>query len=206
MSITVRTAALAALEAGVNRALSLDPASRKALDALNDSVFLIDCTEPETSVYLHIGEEIRISSVYDGDTVTAIRGTANDFLELLLSDDPASTLINGGIALQGSSAPLLELQKVLRQLDVDWEAPIAELFGDVVAHHIGRRVRSLGRWGKEAAPRLQRQLQEYIFEEGRLSPGRDEYEDFLGGLSNLTNDIDRLEARIARLRQRLPQQ
>ena len=49
---TVHTAALAALEAMLNRALSLAPEGAEALAALDGTVFHFACTSPALDVYL----------------------------------------------------------------------------------------------------------------------------------------------------------
>lgn len=54
---TLHTAALAALEAGLNRALALSPQSLAELGQLQDCVFALHCTAPTLNVYLHTGAE-----------------------------------------------------------------------------------------------------------------------------------------------------
>ena len=111
---TVHTAALAALEATVNRALQLAPGSAATLAPVEDCVFALHCTAPAIDVFLQPeGGAIRLMGMYDGPVTTSIRGEASDFTELATASDPAATLINGNLELHGDSAPLLELQKAL---------------------------------------------------------------------------------------------
>ena len=51
--------------------------------------------------------------IHEGPVTTSVRGEASDFAELATAKDPAATLINGALELQGDSAPLIELQKTL---------------------------------------------------------------------------------------------
>jgi ubiquinone biosynthesis protein UbiJ len=201
---TLHTAALAALEAALNRALALSPHSLAELAQLDDCVFALHCTSPALSFYLHPGAQgIRLTGFHRGPITTSITGAAADFTELATAKDPTATLINGGLELEGDSAPLIELQHILAGLDVDWEAPLVDSLGDVAGHQLAQVLRSVFDWGKQASTSLSRQIGEFIHEEARLSPPRLETEDFYRDVQELVQRVDRLESRTERLRQRL---
>jgi ubiquinone biosynthesis protein UbiJ len=201
---TLHTAALAALETALNRALLLSLPSRAALAELDGCVFALQCTSPEIDVYLHPGvERIRMTGIHQGPVTTRIKGEAADFTELATSRDPTATLINGGLEMEGNSAPLIELQKILANLDLDWEAPLVSTLGDVAGHQLAEVLRRTFAWGKQATSSLTRQLEEFIHEEARISPPRLEVEDFYRDVQELDLQVDRLESRTDRLRQRL---
>jgi ubiquinone biosynthesis protein UbiJ len=200
----LHTAALAALEAGLNRALALSPGATRQLAELEDCVFALHCTAPTLDFYLHPNAKgIRLTGVHHGPITTSIRGTASDFTELASADDPTAALINGGLALEGDSAPLIELQHILSSLDVDWEAPLVTAFGDVAGHQLAQLLRNAFAWGKQASSGFTRQLAEFIHEEARLSPPPLEVEDFYRDVHELQMRVDRLESRTERLRKRL---
>lgn len=204
---TVHTAALAALEAALNRALSLSPGSADSLAALEDCVFALHCTAPKVDFYLQPqGDQMRLMGLYDGPVTTSIRGEASDFTELAASKDPAATLINGRLELVGDSAPLIELQRALSQLDIDWEAPLVNTLGDVAGHQLAELLRGAFSWGKQASAGLSRQLDEFIHEEARLSPPKLELEDFYRDIQDLGLRVERLESRARRLRKKLREQ
>ena len=201
---TLHTAIMAAFEGTLNRALQLAPATREEMEALEDCVFALHCSAPEVEVFLQPGADaIRLMGVYDGDITTSVRGEASDFAELVTSKDPAATLINGGLELEGDSAPLLELQRILGSLDMDWEAPLVDSLGDVAGHQLAQMLRSLAGWGSQASTSLTRQLDEFIHEEARLTPPRLELEDFYRDVQTLGQRVDRLKSRAERLRRRL---
>jgi ubiquinone biosynthesis accessory factor UbiJ len=200
----LHTAALAALEAAVNRALALSPGSLGALAQLEDSVFALHCTAPKIDVYLHPGAHgIRLTGAHFGPVTTSITGKATDFTELATSRDPTATLINGGLELAGDSASLIELQRILAAVDVDWEAPLVSALGDVAGHQLAQMLRDAFTWGRQASNSLSRQVVEFVQEEARLAPPRLEVEDFYRDVHELNLRVDRLESRTARLRQRL---
>lgn len=204
---TVHTAGLAAAETVLNRALALAPAGASRLGELQDEVFALHCTAPTVDIYLQPqGQQIRLMGFYDGPVTTSIRGRASDFAELAGATDPAAALINGDLELQGDSAPLLELQSILSQLDLDWEAPLVGSLGDVAGHQLAQFLRDSFSWGKQASASISRQLEEFIHEEARLCPPRLELEDFYRDVQELGLRVERLESRAARLRKRLRQQ
>lgn len=201
---TLHTAGLAALETALNRALALSPQSSAELARLQDCVFALHCTSPELNLFLHTGEQgIRLAGMHEGPVTTSVRGEASDFTELATASDATATLINGRLELEGDSAPLIELQKILGHLDIDWEAPLVEHLGDVAGHQIAQVIRHAFSWGKQASRSLARQLGEFIHEEARLCPPRLELEDFYGDVRELGLRVDRLESRTERLLQRL---
>lgn len=203
---TLSTAAVAALEAAVNRALTLDPAAQRALARLGGHTFAIECSAPAFAVYLQPGaERVRLLGYHDGPVTTRVTGSASDFTELAGSSDPAATLINGNLALQGDSAPLLELQQIIGNLDLDWEAPLVDALGDVAGHQLAELLRASFSSGRVVSRSLLRQLEEFIHEEARLSPPRQEVEDFYADVQALEQRVERLQSRLARLRKRIAQ-
>ncbi|TGD73049.1 hypothetical protein E4634_12255 [Mangrovimicrobium sediminis] len=201
---TLHTGALAALEAAINRALALAPGANDSLKALRDKVFALHCTAPPLDVYLQpVAEGVRLMGVYDGPVTTSLRGEASEFAALASAEDPAAALINGKLELAGDSGPLLELQRIIAGLDVDWEAPLVDALGDVAGHQLAQMLRGGFRWGRQAGSSLLRQAEEFIHEEARLSPPRLELEDFYRDVQELELRVDRLASRLSRLRRRL---
>lgn len=203
---TLHTAALAALETALNRALQLAPATAAKLESLQDCVFALHCTSPAVEVYLQPGASgIRLMGIYEGPVTTSVRGQGSDFAELATAEDPAATLINGSLELHGDSAPLIELQKALSGLDMDWEAPLVDSLGDVAGHQVAQALRAAIGWGSQASSSLARQLDEFIHEEARLTPPQLELEDFYRDVQELELRVERLQSRTQRLRRRVRQ-
>ena len=197
----VQTAAVAALETAVNRALGLDPIGTRRIGELQGQVFRLECTEPTLDVYLMPqADGVALASRHDGLVTTAIRGTAGDFAELATAQDPAAALINGNIELTGDSAPLMDLQRAIASLQLDWEAPLVDTLGDVVGHQLAEGLRGLFSWGRQASGSITRQLEEFIHEEARLAPCREEVEDFFQDVEALAQRVERLQAKLKRLR------
>ena len=204
VSPTLHTAGLAGLELAINQALRLDPATQIKLTALNGHVFHLQFTAPELDFYLIPGDkEIRLCGIYESEADTRLSGSASEFIKLATASDPANALINGQLELHGDSHALIELQKIGQQLDLDWEAPLAEVFGDVVGHQIGKTIRQGFQFASQALGNLKRQTEEYIKEESDLLPPKWQVESFYQDIAQTKMRTERLEARLNKLKQQL---
>jgi ubiquinone biosynthesis protein UbiJ len=201
---TLRTAAVAALEAALDRALALDPASRARLADLDGQVFHLHCTRPAIDLYLMPSRDrLGLASQWQGEITAALSGEAEDFAKLLAAADPAAELINGRLAVRGDSRALQTLQQILKQLEPDWEEPLTRLLGDVAGHGLAQGLRRGIGLAAHIGRRLQRQAQNFLVEESDWLAPRWQVEQFHREVDQLVMRSDRLEARLQQLRQQL---
>ena len=203
ISPTLHTAAIAGLEAAINAALRLDPGSRQRLAELDGHVFHWQCTSPALDLYFIPGEEVRLCGLYEAPVDTNLKGSAQEFFKLATASDPASALINGELELHGDSQALIALQKIGSQLDIDWEQPITDLFGDVAGHMISEGLRGMHQFGLQLLRGLKRQADDYLFEEASLTPARWETEQLFDQIDDSVQRSERLQAKLGRLKQQL---
>jgi len=199
------TGVLAAVESALNHALSLAPGAALELQELADTVLAVECTSPAVEVFIRVeknGEStasLHLSNYTEHKVSTRVRGSLEDFIALASAEDPAATLINSDLEIVGNTAPLLAIQQIITRMDLDWEAPLVDVLGDVVGHQLAQLLRGTFSWGREAGKSLRRQLSEFILEEGRLSPPAAELEHFYGEVEKLTLRVERLQSRLQRL-------
>ena len=195
------SAALAGAEQALNQAIALAPHSHQELDAVSGTLLGIEITTLDLTVYIEMvtGTEVRLMAHCEQDTDAFVRGTLEDFAALTTSDDPAATLINSGIELEGSSASLITLQQVIARMEIDWEAPLVELLGDVAGHQIAEGLRRFFRWGEGARTSLKRQVSEYLLEEGRLTPPKAELEHFYDAVQSVAMRVERAQSQVEKL-------
>ena len=195
------SAALAGAEQALNQAIALAPYSHQELDAVSGTLLGIEITTLDLTVYIEMvtGTEVRLMAHCERDTDAFLRGTLADFAALATSDEPTATLINSGIELEGSSASLITLQQVIARMEIDWEAPLVELLGDVVGHQIAEGLRRFFRWGEGARTSLKRQVSEYLLEEGRLTPPKAELEHFYDAVQSVAMRVERAQRQVEKL-------
>jgi len=203
---TITTAVVAAAEKLLNEALQFDQASRLQLQALAGSVIAIECTQPQLSVYIFPTEtEILLAGTWDADVDATLSGTASALLQLGAKSDKSQGLFDGAVELRGDSQKLMQLQQIAEQLDIDWEAWLANHIGDVTAHQLGRGLRFASKRLKAALGQVSTTVQSYVQEEQTLTPTRTEFTGFAQAVSDTSLATDRLNARIQQLKQQISQ-
>lgn len=192
-------------EKAIMRAVDLSTGTRNQLKGLHPLTVGVNCSSPSVNLFLTIDADgdVTIASYREDAATVSLAGSWKDFLGVAAADDPASALINGNVQISGDTAPLLRLQAVLADLDVDWEAPLAETLGPVAGHQLATVIRAVTRTTQSSHQRLKRQLSEFILEEGRLSPPHAEQNAFFSAVDDLVLRVDRADSRIKRIKKRL---
>ncbi|MBL3590741.1 MAG: SCP2 sterol-binding domain-containing protein [gamma proteobacterium endosymbiont of Lamellibrachia anaximandri] len=199
--MTVSAAAFATLEQLINQAIRLDPEAPARLAPMYGRVIRLDLLGFGLSLYL-IPEPggIQLLSDFEGEPDCALRGTPLDLAAMRGKRKSADQLFSGAVEIEGDSALAHRFGDFLSALDIDWEEQLSRLTGDLIAHEVGNATRSLFGWGKKLRRTSGQNLQEYLQEELRLLPSRYEIEPFLAGVDALRDDVERLAARLQRLR------
>jgi ubiquinone biosynthesis protein UbiJ len=195
------SAALAGAERALNQTIALTPTSHQELEALSGTLLGIDITSLDLTLFIDIisGTEIALLAHCERRPDAFVNGTLEDFAALVASDDPAATLINSGIELEGSSSKLITLQQIVSKMDVDWEAPLVDALGDVMGHQLAQALRAMFRWSESGRASLKRQLSEYLLEEGKLTPPKAELEHFYDSVQSLSLRVERAQSQVAKL-------
>jgi ubiquinone biosynthesis protein UbiJ len=198
---TFRSGFDAALETAINAALKYDPGTRARLRKFDGKVLALDLSAPALHLYLLLDDgRVEIHNRWEGAVTTELSGSAISFVRLLRDADATPAKL--GVTVVGSSAFLAELQAVLRELDIDWEEPLAQLIGDVPGHNVGNALRAASRWLRGNLSRAPRAAAEAVSEEWRFTPPKAQFEAFTDDLAELVLGTERLEARIQILRQK----
>ena len=195
------SAALAGAEQALNKAIELAPHSHKELDAVSGSLLAVEVTTLDLKVYIEMvtGTKVRLMAHCEQEADAFVRGTLEDFADLATSSDPAATLINSGIELEGRSSSLITLQQIISRMDIDWEAPLVDLLGDVAGHQVATALRRFFHWGGDTRVSLRRQVSEYLMEEGRLTPPKTELEHFYAEVQSVAMRVERAQSQIEKL-------
>ena len=198
MDATLSTAALAGLEKLINTALRYDPGTKIALSQLADQVLAIQVTAPAFTVYLTPDEDgLRLMGHWEGEVHTQLRGSLPALARLARSQQ--TSFANTGVEVIGNTGLLVDLQRLLINLDIDWEEALTEVLGDVIGHQGAELLRSGTRYAGDRASEAKRRISEFLTEELGTLPSRNELEGFYQDVDDLRLQADRLEARIKQL-------
>ena len=122
---------------------------------------------------------------------------------MAVNADDMLSLSGTGVNVSGNLEMLRRLSHIMAGLDIDWEAALAELIGDVPARLLSQAVANSDSFRSAAFKRAQSALVEVSQEELRLTPSKNEYDELVLSVRHLATDIDRLAARANRIRLKL---
>lgn len=205
MKAALSGTALRGLEAMINGALAYDPGTRKALSRLAGKTLAVTVTLPPMTLVAGFAAngDIRLGDTPPDTPNTRLEGSAPALIRLALDSGDRASFAGTGVRVSGDQELLREIRALMQDLDIDWEAALATLIGDVPAHLLGKGLRTAGHWRADARQRLGEAASDYLREEARLLPTAAEFEAWSREVSALTLASDRLAARVARLQSRL---
>jgi len=201
--VSVPALVLAGLEITLNRYLSLDPETLSRLAGMTGKLIAIELRGVGITLYMapHSGG-IQLLREFDGSADAVISGTPLALARVGIGEE-RGLLFAGEVQISGDVTLGQRFESVLRELDIDWEEQLSHLVGDAAAHQVGNLVRDALQWGAKSVDTLGRDLTEYLQEESRQLPQRDEVNKFLAAVDVLRNDVERLDARVKRLQARI---
>lgn len=197
----LQSAALEGAEKIINAALVHDPASAERLRALEGKVMLVDSSMPPLRIAVEPSATgLMLHSNWQDDADVTVTGTLVSLTAMAINAGEMVSLSGTGVNVSGNLEVLRQLNHIMAELDIDWEAALAELIGDVPAHLLGETIRNSDEFRSHALKRAQTALAEVFQEELRLTPSANEYQGFVQSVRHLSTDVDRLVARANKLR------
>lgn len=198
MSLTLlQTALLLPLEALLNGVLKMDAASGARLAALEGKTLAVQSTQPALVLYVSIRKrQLRLSPLFEGGATATLRGPASGLLQLLLQAETPASLAPFGVDLQGSTGFMQDLQLLLRDLDFDWEFHLSRIIGDLPVAAMAKGMETAVAFTQQTLAAARTNLSEYLNYESDLFPERSAVKQFEAALLDLSQQLDRIEARI----------
>jgi len=208
MDPTLRTALAKSLEF----VLDYDPGSRAALTALSGKVLALEITAPPFSLYLVFSESGISVSSYGGQADCTLSGALPAVFGLLWREH--HTLAGSGVTVAGDVGLLQKLQRILGNAEFDWEQAIIDRLAVVagpsnaslLVHPLAQLLRDSNLWLQRQAQIAPDWLRDYLTEELRLLPSRQELAMFYQDVDEVRAQSERLEAQLRKLRLTLDQQ
>ena len=195
----ITTGLLAALERQINAALALDPVTVKKLTHQFGKVVAFRCLSPLWTCYVHFEQNgVRLASAFEGDVDVSFEGSGVAFAVLASRRALMFSEVQG-LTVTGDEALIDGLQTLHQQMDIDWERPLCETFGDIPGHLMAQGVRFMGNHIQRGQQMVQDNLSEYLQEEVGLIPSRMEVEGFIAEVEALAVSVAKLEEQLSPL-------
>jgi ubiquinone biosynthesis accessory factor UbiJ len=206
--VRTRSVLASGLQTVVNNVLSLDAELAEGIAELEELVLEVHVQGIDQRWHVHFSDAgVRILPVDEHDSApepdVRITGPAFTLLRLLGRLDSVGGVLPPGVSISGDLQCVQKLTRLARRANIDWEEPLAKLFGDSVAHELGRGIRGFAAWARKAGETIAGDMGEYLREERRLTPTRLEVDDFAVYVDQIRDDVERLEARVDRLARRV---
>lgn len=199
--MSISAIAIAGLEEAFNRYIALDQAAAEQLAKLHGQVIAFDVVGLGVALYLIPGPGgLQILSEYEGTPDCRLRGTPIALARMGNRQASSEQLFSGTVEISGNTELAHQFGKIIGGMEVDWEEQLSHYTGDIIAHEVGKLFRSTGHWGRRSMDTLGLDVQEYLHEELRLLPVRQEIEAFMNDVDTLRDDVERLQARTDRIK------
>jgi ubiquinone biosynthesis protein UbiJ len=195
---------LSLLENAGNRVFEIDPDSLERVAELEGRTIALEVR--------HLGKRFVLRpgrhgiSLESGTRVTAdvtLIAAPSVFARIAAQGLDDVVYTPGELEIQGDALLAQRFARILGDLDIDWEELLAQQTGDIPARFISRQVGAALSWAQETRQVMKQNMAEYLVEEARIVASSREVDKFLGDVDNLRADINRLEARLVKIRQAL---
>ena len=191
-----------ALELALNHALALDEDTRGSLSALEGQRVALTLASPPLALQVRVeGEALRVGPL-DGDAEPdlGVRATLGGLIQQLPMFRSSNAPPVGKLRIEGDAELARRLQKLAQGFDPDWQLPFVQVFGEVLGVQVAKAVRAALQQAQLAGRNLAGMAAEYVTEESRDVVPRAELEAFHDDVDVLRDDVERVAAKIARLR------
>ena len=187
---------LGVAEISGNHLLGMDQNALSHCSELQGHIIAIHFTDMDKTLYCHPGSwGLRISLQAPAREADAIiRGRVMALVNLSLNKEKLSTSIQEKVEISGNAAVAQKFQKILAELDIDWEEQLSQVVGDVMAFRIFQGINKTRQWVHNSFNSVALSGREYLQEEIRAMPTKVEFERFKSEVTDLRHSVERLEA------------
>jgi ubiquinone biosynthesis protein UbiJ len=191
-----------ALEIALNQVVALDPDTRLEMARLEGKRIELALEAPAIALSITVREgRVEVGPPDAGNEPDlGLRSTLGGLLSQLPFARPANSTPVGKLRINGDAELARTLQRLAERFDPDWEKPFADALGPLVGPQVARVFREALHGGRKLAGNLARDAAEYLTEESRDVVGKAELGAFHDDVDCLRDDVERIAARVSRLR------
>jgi len=191
----------AAVESAINGYLRQDPASRGRMRVLEGKAVAVELRALNITLYFVTGSDhMGVQDHLDRPVDATLIGTPLDLLRAATSADEAGTAATGAIVIEGDTETAQAFSTLLTSVEIDWEEHLSRVCGDTIARKTFTTLRELRRWSLGTLRTLGEDAGDFLREETRLLPNRDEIEAWSEAVDMLRADTDRMQKRVERMK------
>ncbi len=198
----LQSGAFEAAESLINGALRYDPATLRKMGELEGKVLLIESTMPPLKLAMETNAQgIMLHSNWQDIADTTVSGSLISIAGLAINSASQASFSGSGVNVSGDLDLLLKLNSLMAELNVDWEAILASVIGDIPAHLMADKLRKSAAMAKDVGQRATSAAAEVAKEELRVTPTSPEFKGFSQQVRELSSGVERAAARLNKSRQ-----
>ena len=193
---------LASAEAALNRNIAASSQAQALVRRLEGTSLQVDVDGIARVRAACFGGRAALLAGDDSPADAVISGSVPALLQLLKAGAPGAQ-IRSSVQIRGDA----EIANLYRDLFAaarpDLEEELSRWVGDLPARHLSQLAKSVRTWARRARRTAGENIAEYLQEEGRDLVTKTELEEFLRGVDGVRDSVDRIEARLLRIEQRV---
>jgi len=198
--MVIKPLLMSAMEAALNKYLSLDQNSGEFLAPLVGKIIAVTITPFNETIYLcPSSDAIQLLDYSPEPPDTQLTGSVFALGLMGLSSKPMRAVFSGEVIIVGDMNTGRKFQELFAKLDINLERQLARYTGDTVAHNISQFFRAGQDWSKESVETFKLNASGFLQEETRDLPAGPEVDIFYAQVDELRMDFDRLQSRVERL-------
>lgn len=191
------------IELLINRGIGLSSTAQAMAAALDGKALDVQLDGTPLALRLTARDgEVRATAPGESPATATLAGSPLAMMRLL-SGDPQTLIREGDIRMTGDTDIANQFRDLLHMARPDLEDELSKIVGDPLAHHLGNMAREFQDFGERTFRSVSRSFGEYLTEERRTLPTQTEAAEFYREVDRAANDVERAQARLARLRERL---
>ncbi len=189
-----------ALETALNRAVALDPDTQAGLATLQGRRLDVHLSGPDITLAIQVVDGRLRVGPGDDDLPPSLRVSASpgSLLGMALGGD-RDNVAPGKIVVAGDAELARRLEKLARGYAPDVEAAFARSFGEVLGVPLARALHKAFAHVRDSAAHALEDGADWLRDEARLGVAPGEMDAFLDDVDEVSERVERLQARIGRL-------
>ena len=193
---------LASAEAAFNRNIAASGRAAALTKRLDGTSLQIDVDGIIRVRAVCFGGRLALLGGDDTPADAVISGSAPALLQMLKAGS-SSAQARSSVQIRGDAEIANLYRELFSAARPDLEEELSRWVGDMPARHLSQLAKSVRNWARRARRTAGENIAEYLQEEGRDLVTKTELEEFLNGVDGLREGVDRLEARLLGLEQRM---
>jgi ubiquinone biosynthesis accessory factor UbiJ len=198
----VTPAWLASAEAVLNRNIAASTRAASLVKQLEGTSMQVDVDGITRIRSSCVGGRLALLAGDDSPADCVISGSAPALFQMLKAGAQAAQS-RSSVQIRGDAEVANLYRDLFAAARPELEEELSRWVGDMPARHLSQLAKSVRTWARRARRTAGENIAEYLQEEGRDLVTRTEVDEFLHGVDGVRESVDRIEARLERVEQRV---